>query len=414
VKRASHEWFVETAVTGRWWEPPFWEHPEYLADSPWSAARLSVAFKALKTLYTEQHAKAAFSWVAEPDVKEGARLRNRPLWPLLACPNRADLSALVRLGLDAADADVFAHPELVRKLREDITREFKGARFELRCLAAFCNASIKVDYEPLAGTGKSPDFGLKLQGQLYIDAKHAEEGVWAKEEQQWFWKVSMPARPTSKPISAHVRLTEAFRQLQDHEDGRTYIRANIDRLASLVNPTKERLATSGGPFPAIDAIEGLIEVEVMAPPDAASSGSARGVPTDTRREVARVVRGAVARGATQIPSNELGIVLLNPGLHAPTHLLVDEVRRWMRAEGEGAGYPNLIGVLVLAEMIWEPVKGVMGSIDGLVPIWRDEAPDWVQRGPWETLSEALSMQDYETLVHRCARATATGDLPPPS
>ena len=132
-----------------------------------------------------------------------------------------------------------------------------------------------------------------------------------------------------------------------------------------------------------------------------------GVPTDARREVTRIVRGAVTRGAAQVPSNELGLVLLNPGLQAPTHLLVEEVQRWMRTEGEGAAYPNLIGVLVLTETMHEPVAGVMGSIDSLVPVWRDEAPDWVKRGPWQALSNALSMHDYQSLVHRCA-VSATG------
>jgi hypothetical protein len=403
--RASHEWFLNTAITGRWWEPAFWECPDFLSSSPWELARFAPGYELLKKLYTEELTRSAFAWVAEPNKDRMHMLRDRPLWAQLADANRADLSGLVRFALDVLDAEVFAYPDLVRRLREDVYREFKGARFELRCLAAFANANIEVDYEPLAAEGgKNPDFRLNLQEPLYIDAKHSDEGDWIKEEREWFWKLSILNPPSGRAISAHIGLTEEFRVLQDTEDGRVFIRANIDRLASLIAPTKERLADSGGPFPVAETIEGFIEVQVMGPPGQASSGSASGVSSDARREVARIVRGAITRGATQIPPAKLGIVLLNPGLHAPTHLLVEEVQRWINSEGEGADHPNLLGVLIVNQMLFEPIPGFVGYIDSLVPVWRPDAPEWVMDGPWESLSEAIGLQGYEVLAHRCSLA----------
>jgi hypothetical protein len=316
--RASQSWFDDVAVTGKWWQPEFWRDPDYLAASPWSRERLEAAFGALTRLYSPNEAKAAFSWVLERDAVERSRRMDRPLWRLLACPMRPDLSALLRLGFDAVDADAIGHSQLVRRLRADVPPEFNSARFELRCLAAFRNTGIEVSYEPSSGTGKGPDFRLRLPGDrfVYVDAKHAEEGAWAKEE-----------------------------------------------------------------------------------------------PTDSRREVARVVRGAVARGAMQIPPEDLGLVLLNPGMHAPSHLLVEEVKRWMGAEG--AGYPNLVGVLVMAEVLVEPEPGVLGRLEQIVPVWRDETPGWVKDGPWQDLSDALAARDMEALARRYAEGGdhENGDIP---
>jgi hypothetical protein len=402
--RASQSWFDDVAVAGKWWQPEFWREPEYLASSPWSEERLESAFRVLTKLYSESEAKAAFGWVLEKDTAERSRRMDRLVWRLLACPMRPDLSPLLRLGFDAVDADVMSHSQLVRRLRADVPHEFNSARFELRCLAAFRNAGIDVSYEPSAAAGENPDFRLRLPGDrlVYVDAKHAEEGTWAKEEQNWFWRLSMPQvdhlEPSARPISAHVRLTERFQELQDTEDGRSFLRANIDRIAANLADSKLRLASSQGPFPAVAIVDGLLEVKVMGPPGHASTGSMMGVPTDSRREVARVVRGAVARGAMQIPPDDLSLVLLDPGMHAPSHLLVEEVRRWMGAEG--AGYRQLVGVLVMAEVLIEPEPGVLGRLEQIVPVWRDEAPSWIQDGPWQDLSEALAARDMEALARR--------------
>jgi hypothetical protein len=416
--RGSQSWLDDVAVTGRWWLPEFWREPGYVASSPWSSERLESAFRALIKLYPENEAKAAFRWVVEKDPVERNRGMDRLLWRLLACPMRPDLSALLRLGFDAADIDIMRHSQLVQRLRADVPHELKSARFELRCLAAFRNAAIDVVYSPLTISGKNPDFQLRLQDDrfVYVDAKHAQEGEWAKEEQGWFWRLSMlqggHIESSERPVSAHIRLTEKFQELQDTDEGRSYLRANIERLSTELGRVRLRLASSTGPFPAVETIDGLIEVKVMAPPGQGSSGSVMGAPTDSRREVARVVRGAVARGATQLPPEAPGLVLLNPGMHAPSHLLVEELKRWMGAEG--ADYPNLVGVLVMAEVLMEPVPGVIGRVEQIIPVWRDETPSWIMDGPWAALSDALAQRDLEALAHRSAEVggdSESGDIP---
>ncbi len=408
--RASQSWFDDVAVTGRWWQPEFWREPDYLAASPWSQERLDTAFRVLMQLYPEDQAKAALSWVGVRDATERARRLRHPLWPLLACPMRPDLSALLRLGFDAVDADALHQPQLLRRLRTDASVDFKSARFELRCLAAFRNAGLDVSSEPLSDPGRSVDFRMELQSGrfIYMEAKYAEEGEWAKEEQTWFWRLSMPraghADISGPPISAHVRLTEKFQALQDTDEGRSFLRANIDEIALKLADTKLSLARSGGPFPASESVDGLIIVTVMGPPGDATSGNSTGVPTDSRHEVARVVGGAVVRSAMQIPPHASGVVLLDPGMHAPSHLFVSELRRWMRAEG--AIYPNLAGVLVMVEALIEPEPNMIGRIEQFVPIWRDETPSWIVDGPWDALSDALAARDREALAHR---AKISGD-----
>jgi hypothetical protein len=409
--RGSQSWLVDVALTGRWWQPEFWREAEYLAASPWSTERVDLAFQVLTELYTEAEAKAAFGWVLERDPVERARHMERLLWRLLSLPSRPDLSPLLRLGFDLLDAELAVRSDLARRLRSDVQHEWKSARFELRCLAAFRNAGLDVVCAPPNEPPKYPVFSLRLQdGAVHINAKYAEEGEWAKEEQSWLWKLSMAGvgrtEISERLRSAHVHLTSRFQELQQNEAGRSYLRANIDRLAADLAAAKIRLASTPGPFPVFEIIEDLVEVKVMGPPESTGSGSTAGVPTDIRREVTRVVRGAVATGAAQLPSGEPGLVLLDPGMHAPSHLLVEEVTRWMAAEG--AAYANLAGVLVIAEVLVEPVASVVGRLEQIVPVWRDEAPRWVVDGPWDVLSDALSARAREALEHR-ARITVSGD-----
>jgi hypothetical protein len=407
--RGSQSWLVDVALTGRWWQPEFWRDAEYLAASPWSAERVDQAFQVLIELYTEAEAKAAFGWVLERDPVERARRMERSLWRLLSLPLRPDLSPLLRLGFDLLDAELTVRSDLARRLRSDVQHEWKSARFELRCLAAFRNAGLDVVCASPNEPPKCPDFALRLQDRaVHINAQYAEEGEWAKEEQSWLWKLSMASvgrtEIAERPLSAHVRLTSRFQELQQNEAGRAYLRANIDRLAAELAAAKIRLANTPGPFPAFEIIEDLVEVKVVRPLESAGSGSTTGVPTDIRREVTRVVRGAVARGAAQLPSGEPGLVLLDPGMHAPSHLLVEEVKRWMATEG--AAYANLAGVLVIAEVLVEPVASVVGCLEQIVPVWRDEAPRWIVDGPWDVLSDALSARAREALEHR-ARITVS-------
>lgn len=71
---------------------------------------------------------------------------------------------------------------------------------------------------------------------------------------------------------------------------------------------------------------------------------------------------------------------------------------------EGAVYPNLTGVLVMTEVLIEPKPGVLGRLDRIVPVWRDDTPSWVKEGPWQGVSDALAARDMEALARRCADA----------
>jgi len=405
--RGSQSWLVDVAVTGRWWQPEVWREPSYVDASPWNAERLEAAFHALTKLYDEEIGKASFGWVIEQDPDQRARGERGALWRLLTFATRPDRSALLRCGLDAVDAGLFERPELaplVRELRASSPHAWKPARFELRCLAALCNVGSEVTSQPRV-SGKEPDFLLKLGGRtIFVEAQYAEEGEWAEQEQSWLWKLSAleeaGEQDPGSNVDVQVRLTERFQELQETAEGRSYLRDNIDRITAELTTAKLRLATAGA-FPAIERIEGIVEIEVMSPTGNAGRRVIAGATIDIRREVARVVRGAVTRGAMRLPSDEAGIVLLHPGMHAPSYILVEEVRRWMA--GDGAAYSNLAGVLILTEALVEPVAGVLGRLEEFVPVWRDGAPSWVVGGPWEQLSSAVSMREREALAHRCLR-----------
>jgi hypothetical protein len=72
---------------------------------------------------------------------------------------------------------------------------------------------------------------------------------------------------------------------------------------------------------------------------------------------------------------------------------------------EGATYEYLVGVMIAVETLVEPAPGVIGRVEQLVPIWRDAIPTWITGGPWEAVSGAFALHDFEVLAHRLATAT---------
>ena len=403
--RGSQSWLVDVAATGRWWHPEFWRDAEYLAASPWSAERVESAFNALIQVYTADVAIAAFRWVVTKDPSEHVRCMEHPLWRLLACPLRPDLSALLRLGLDIVDADAVSNNEIVHDLRSDNPTVVAHARFECRCLAAFRNAGVEALSHPTHPSGRQPDLAVRIPGgTLYIDTKRSGESERIKEEQAWFWKLATAhSDGANREIDAYFTLTKRYEELQNTDESRAYLRANIDRLASKLATTKERLAQADSAFPAFESVEGLVDVTVLGATSRRSGGSFLGVPTDGRREVARIVQSVITCGASYLPPDEPGLVFLDPGTHAPSHLLVEEVTRWMAAEGATCRY--LVGVMIAVETLVEPAPGVIGRVEQLVPVWRDAIPSWITSGPWDAVSRAFALRDLEVLAHRLATAT---------
>ena len=123
--------------------------------------------------------------------------------------------------------------------------------------------------------------------------------------------------------------------------------------------------------------------------------------------MSRIVQSAITQGATRLPSSEPGLVCLDPGTHAPSYLLVDEIHRWMATDG--AAFPQLAGVLIAVETLVEPVPGLLGRVEQLVPIWRESVAAWISGGPWEMVSRAFAFHDLEVLAHRIGKQGASAD-----
>lgn len=399
--RGSQSWLVDVATTGRWWQPEFWREPEYLAASPWPEERVEAAFKALITVYTPEVAKAAFKWVLIKDPAARASAMDS-LWRLLADPMIPELSALLRLGLDIVEGSALQDGAIVHGLQSAHPAEFTHARFLCRCLSAFCNAGIDTVAHPSHASGKQPDLRITLPGgSLYIDAKRSSESARIKEEQAWFWKLATAHRGTGREVDAQITLTAKYEELQNTEDGRAFLRANIDRIASELAALKDRLAQEGSSFPTFASIDGLVDVKVLGVISRGTGSSFLGVPTDGRREASRIVQSAITQGAKRLPSTEPGLVCLDPGTHTPSHLLVEEIQRWMGANG--AAFPHLAGVLIAVETLVEPAPGLLGRVEQLVPVWRDHAAAWISGGPWDTVSRAFAFHDLEVLAHRIGK-----------
>jgi hypothetical protein len=309
------------------------------------------------------------------------------------------------LGLDVVDADAVSNDEIVHDLRSDNPTAVAYARFECRCLAAFHNAGVEALSHPTHPSGRQPDFSVRIPGgTLYVDTKLSGESERIKEEQAWFWKLATAhIDGATRGIDAHFTLTKRYEELQNTDEGRAYLRTNIDRLASELATAKERLAQAANTFPAFESVEGLVDVKVLGATRRRSGSGFLGVPTDGRREVARIVQSVITRGASQLPPDAPGLVFLHPGTHAPSHLLVEEVRRWMAAEGATYGY--LVGVMIAVETLVEPAPGVIGRVEQLVPVWRDAIPAWITDGPWEAVSRAFALNDLEVLAHQLATTT---------
>lgn len=405
--RNSQSWLVDVATTGRWWQPEFWRDPEYIAASPWPEERVEAAFQALITIYTPDVAKTAFKWVLIKDPAARVSATDS-LWRLLADPTIPELSALLRLGLDIVEGSAWQNSAIVHGLRSAQPTQFAHARFLCRCLAAFCTAGVKTVVHPSHSSGQQPDLYITLPGgSLFVDVKRSGESARIKEEQAWFWKLATAHRGTGSEVDAQITLTAKYEQLQNTEDGRAFLRANIDRIASELSALKERLVQEGSSFPSSDSIDGLVDVKVMGVTRRGSGSSFMRVPTEGHREVSRIIQSAITQGAMRLPPNEAGLVCLDPGTHAPSYLLVDELHRWMATHG--AAFPHLVGVLIAVEALVEPEPGMLGRMEQLVPIWRDSVEAWISNGPWDRVSSAFASHDLEVLAHKIGKQPYPAD-----
>jgi hypothetical protein len=305
--RGSQSWLIDVATTGRWWQPEFWRDSEYLAASPWPEDRVESAFAALIRVYAPEVAKSAFKWALIKDPITRTAAMENSLWRLLADPMIPELSVLLRLGLDLVEGAALQDAAIVHGLQSAHPAEFAHARFLSRCLSAFCNAGIDTIAHPSHASGMQPDLRVTLPGgSLYVDAKWSGESARIREEQSWFWKLATAHRGPGRDIDAQITLTAKYEELQNTEEGRAFLRANIDRIASELAALKDRLAQEGRSFPSFASVDGLVDVKVFGAIRRGTGSSFLGVPTDGHREASRIVQSAITQGATRLRQTSPG------------------------------------------------------------------------------------------------------------
>jgi len=363
----TKQWIERVRVDGDWNRPPAWSVEDILA-SPWPESTAMKAMEALSRLFDSDTTRRIF---ATPD--------SNLLWERLAMRWALSLSPLFSLGVDLIDADAWRYTSLIDRLR--IPAEHEGARLELAILAGLQRAGQSFEYEPLRGTGVNPDFGIEIGGsRLYLDTKKTKESVRFKQDWRFFLSLTRCV-----PHGVNLSLTDKFENLQREDEGRRWIEQHVDRLGVTIEE-RARALLAKGEFPSVDDVEGLVRLELAFPPGQTGSSNHRGTPMDGAYEARRIVHGAIQSGARQIPRDELGVLLVDLGFHGTITEIQHEIERWMREEG--AGYSNLIGILVVGDVFHENAV-----FDALVPVWRDNASAAIRESSlWSTLQDDINWQ----------------------
>ncbi|WNG36409.1 hypothetical protein F0U61_24065 [Archangium violaceum] len=368
-QRLTQEWRRALQQTGHWFEPPWWRTPDYVDSSPWSLQELDAAFDVLtRHIYPQKVARRMFR--DEPGLAQRLLL---DFW----APH---ISELVALGFDARDAEAWNYSKLIQRLQRD--EQFEGARFELSLMAAFHRTGMPFRFEPLAsGQSSNPDFELMLDGtSLFIDAKCAQTGKWREEEESWFNTLSLDLfldPPESHPMF-RIDTTEKFAELQRSEEGRSWLRRNLPELKVRVRDMLETLARADS-FPVQGTVElpvgKLVNVYVSGLMGSGGQSMMTGPTIDAERESIRVAQNFLRKGASQLPRDRQGALIIDIGDDASAARVEQEVRSWF--SGDGAAYPQLVGVLLV-------VPALLGNThcQMVCPVWRDTAPWEVQEESW--------------------------------
>ncbi len=388
--RGSDEWIAEMARSGGWSDPPFWLTPAYQRSSPWTPAETGSAFEVLKRIFSPKRTRSIFRRRLDPYLRH-----------LLADPWAAWMSPLLGLGLDSATCGAWQRKSWVDLLVAD-GESCRGATFEIAVAAALVRAGIPTTHEPLKGKHpKNPDFGIDVGRKVLLEVKLSREGVRLREESDWLMKFSAVSDRTVG-IEAHLELLEEFGRLQERDDGR-WMRDNVDRLVGLVDEAKIRLASSSS-YPATDVVESCIRVTVRAPRGTSGSTSVLGVPINSTREALRIVRNLLMDGATQVPEDRLGVILIDPGWGIEHEALVAEVQRWF--QGDGACYPQVVGALMLSREYYANFTLALTRVSAA---WRPEAPgDLRSSDAWDRLASGLSWHALRRFAFQTAAVQSTG------
>jgi hypothetical protein len=389
--RGDVAWVDSVAQSGRWDDPPYWTSPEYLAKSPWGKERLAAAFAALRLIYTPKKARAIFR-----------RRDASSLYPLLTAALYAYQNPLVFLGIDAAECEAWKYKSLTDALTTSWA-SFEGAAFEIALFAALKRAKVSPVHEPLATTPpdgsdrKNPDFSVTVGGrELLLELKLSRLGSAAQEQQGWLNRLAHSDDATAD-IPFDIETLPLFGELQER-DGGSWMRGNFGRLRSLVEAAKERLVAVG-PFPAVEVIEHCIQLRVRGPRGSGANGGALGPWPNVVTEAERVIRNLVSEGATQIPADRTGVLVIDPGWSGDADSVCVEVRRWL--DEEGVGYSQVVGVLVVARRRVLDLGLELTSLDS---VWRVDAPNEIRDSAvWNWLGAYRSTRNVLCYAARTGR-----------
>ena len=379
-KRLSADWFPYVGKTGRLFESKYWRDPRYLEVSPWPKEELDKAFSALEKLYPPKDVIRIFS--------EDAPYLRKLLYDFVS----PWFSVLVGLGFDLAVAQPWEYRELIHRLKKE--SQFDGARFELSVWAAFIRAGIGIIYEPFRKQGSvNPDFKIRIGNGLILDVKHPQTSYDSQKEQELFEKiVGVGVTAFSTPsIPAKVELTEGFREKLRDDDGCRWLFENASRIQEAVREKKVQLSSSSS-FPAVEIVEGLVKIEVMGPVGSSGASAYIGVKPDFVGEARRIVRGCLQSGASQIPSDHLGAILVKAEWNTTIEIVEKEVIRWFDQEGEA--YDNIIGAILIG---WG--SGI-GSVvpERIINVWRPQAPPSYKNADiWGRFCDGLNWRNLNVI-----------------
>jgi hypothetical protein len=389
-ERLSQAWRASVARTGRWDAPAYWQSDSYREDSPWSPEEVESAAEAVRKVYPPE--------VAASLLRDSSSF----LWGIVADPGAPWVSNFLSFGFDARDAEAWRLPSLLRRLRNE--EEYEGARFELALLSAFRRARIPCKYEPLSGTqGPNPDFSLDLGAELVVEAKLARESHRTIEEREWFERITLVRDllrgvHAPHPVRFRIELTDHFRAIQESEVGRRWIRSNLERLEMETRRLRDRLALSLS-LPDEGDVEGLVRVLALHPQDP-TGGHHLGVPPDSSREAARIVRGCLTSGARQVPEAMKGLVFIRVDWHTSLVDVAREATRWFSEEGEA--YPALVGAVFVAHGMLE---GETVMVDELTAVWRGTVPGpWREPSVWDQVAAAFNWRESRIISWQRERA----------
>lgn len=357
-------------TNGRWDDPRYWRRPEYKAVSPYSDDELTTAFQAARMIYPPEVVKQTFASEEMPWLAS-----------LLIDPWRPDLSGLLALGLDAAHARIERYPGLVQQLRR--SDAYPGARLEVAVLAALEREHFRYEYEPFAQESRkrarqgesfpNPDLRVELGAPVIIDIKKMQTSKRADRRLKRFMLILYGSKDHWEPIPAAIELTAQY----DRIEKSGYSEDRLDRLAVKLHAL---------------AVQKAVEMQADGITTATIGGGllklntahrhSLGVPLNDPRDANRIV-AKLDEGASQIPRNEAGLIIVEPSDGDHLQMVTSIAREWLEL-----AKPEIFGLVLLADQ-W--VTDAPHSLRIPLPIWRASTPSKIRKGKhWRRFAKGIN------------------------